>query len=187
MGPLPLLRAEDSLLLIVDMQARAAAALPPTAWARARANTTALARAAGALSLPVIATRLTPTECGRIEPEIAQALPAWTDTIDRTCFAATDADRVREALAMAERSQVVVCGMQTHLAVVQTVAGLAARGHRPFVAADGVGARDQADHESALARMRSAAIPLIARESVLAEWLGDPSHPAFEPSPAPAR
>lgn len=180
MGPLPLLRTADSLLLIVDMQTRPAAACPADAWTRARDSAIALARAAGELALPVLVTRQQPATHGRLAPEIAQTLPDHAEHLDKTAFAATDAAGCDDLLAMAGRPQVLVCGLETHVAVLQTVAGLAERGHAPFVLADGVCARDQASHDDALARMRSAGVPLVTRESALCEWLRDADHSLFD-------
>lgn len=180
MGPLPLLRADDSLLLIVDMQTRPAAACSADDWARARDNVIALARAAGELSVPMIATRQQPAERGRLAPEIAQALPGHAEHLDKTPFAATDGPGCDDLLAMAGRTQVLVCGLETHVAVLQTVAGLAERGYAPFVLVDGVCARDAASHDHALERMRSAGVPLVTRESALGEWLRGAGHPLFD-------
>lgn len=180
MGPLPLLRAADSLLLIVDMQTRPAAACPADAWTQARGSATALARAAGELALPVIVTQQRPATHGRLAPEIAQALPEHAEYLDRTAFAATDAAGCDDLLAMAGRTQVLVCGLETHVAILQTAAGLAQRGYAPFVITDGVCARHQASHDDALARMRNAGVPLVTRESALCEWLRDAEHPLFD-------
>lgn len=163
MGPPPLLRAEHALLLVVDMQTRLAAACPADDWTRARDSVVALARAAGELALPVIATRQQPAEHGRLAPEIAQALPDHTEHLDKTAVAATDAAGCDELLAMAGRSQVLVCGLETHVAVWQTAAGLAARGYSPFVLTDGVCAREPADHQRGVERMRDAEHPLFDR------------------------
>ncbi len=180
MGPPPLLRAEHALLLVVDMQTRPAAACPADDWTRARDSVIALARAADELALPVIATRQRPAEHGRLAPEIAQALPDHTVHLDKTALAATDAAGCDDLLAMAGRSQVLICGLETHVAVWQTAAGLAARGYGPFVLADGVCAHDPADHEHGIERMRDAGVPPITREAALNEALRDAEHPLFD-------
>jgi nicotinamidase-related amidase len=180
MGPLPLLRAEDSLLLIVDMQTRPAAACPADGWTRARDNGIALARAADALALPVLVTQQQPDTLGRLAPEIAQALPDHAEILDKTAFAATDAMDCDQLLAMTGRTQVLVCGLETHVAVLQTAAGLQQQGYAPFVLADGVCARDGTNHQNALERLHAAGVPLVTRESVLCEWLRDADHPLFD-------
>ncbi len=177
MGPLPLLRADDSLLLILDMQTRPAAVCPPAVWTAARDRTIALVRAAGTLGLPVIATRHQADTLGDIEPEIARRLPARAERAGKTRFAATAEPHIEQALAMAGREQVVVCGMQAHVAVVQTAAGLAALGYRAFVVADAICATEPSQTEGALARLRAGGVSVLSAEAALAEWLRDGAHP----------
>lgn len=176
----PLARSDDSILLMVDMQTRLAAAMEETPWSGARDNARLLARGAGELELPVIVTRQYPQGLGDTVPEIAAALPDHAVMLDKTCFPATDADEVAEALRMTGRQQVVVCGMETHVCVLQTVAGLVDHGYRPFVAADAVCSRKAAHSDNALRRIRGAGISVTNGESVLFEWLRDAGHDRFK-------
>lgn len=179
MTPLLLLRAEDSVLLVVDMQTRFAAATPADTWDHARDGAVLLARAAGELALPVLATQQVPDKLGQVHPDVAAALPDHAERIDKTCFSASGDDGFMQALAMTGRRQVVVCGMETHVCVVQTVAGLVAAGYVPFVVADAVCSRDPAHKENALARMQATGVPVINRESALFEWMRDARHEKF--------
>lgn len=180
MSPLLLLRGDDSVLLVVDMQTRFAAATPTDIWEHARDGAVLLARAAGELALPVLATQQVPDKLGPIHPDVAAALPDHTERIDKTCFAASGADEFMQALAMTGRRQAVVCGMETHVCVVQTVAGLAAAGYAPFVVADAVCSRESGHKDNALARMQAAGVPIINRESALFEWMRDAHHEKFK-------
>lgn len=180
MTPLLLLRAEDSVLLVVDMQTRFAAATPTDAWEHARDGAVLLARAAGELALPVLATQQVPNKLGQIHPDIQAALPEHTEHLDKTCFSASGDRGFMQALEMTGRRQVVVCGMETHVCVVQTVAGLVAAGYVPFVVADAVCSRDPAHKDNALARMQTAGVPIINRESALFEWMRDAQHEKFK-------
>jgi len=180
MDSLPLLRAEDSVLLLIDLQTRLASSMPSDGWVRARDSAILLAEAAGELGLPVIATLQYPKGLGALDPDIEAALPAHAERIEKTCFSACAADGFAETLDMCGRRQMVVCGMETHVCVVQTVAGLAADGYAPFVVADGVCSRDPAHADNALARMRAAGVPVVNRESALFEWLRDARHERFK-------
>lgn len=177
-GP-ALLDADDSVLLIVDMQTRLAAAMPAEAWAAGRDTAVLLACAADTLDLPILVTRQYPQGLGDTAPEIAGILPDRAVTVDKTCFAATDAGELRQALAMTGRSQVVLCGMEAHVCVLQTAAGLDALGYTPFVVADGVCSRSPAHRDNALARLAGAGVAVTNRESCLFEWLRDARHERF--------
>lgn len=180
MVPLLLLRAEDSVLLVVDMQTRFAAATPTDAWEHARDGALLLARAAGELALPVLATRQVPDKLGPIHPDVQAGLPDHTAYLDKTCFSAAGDDEFMQALEMTGRRQVVVCGMETHVCVVQTVAGLAAAGYAPFVVADAVCSRKPEHKDNALARMQATGVPVTNRESALFEWMRDAHHEKFK-------
>lgn len=174
-----LLDADDSVLLIVDMQTRLGASMPADAWASARATTVLLARAADELDLPVLVTRQYPKGLGDTAPELAAVLPDASVTVDKTCFSAADAGELRDALAMTGRSRVVICGMEAHVCVLQTAAGLVARGYTPFVVADGVCSRSPSHRDNALDRLGGGGITVTNRESCLFEWLRDARHERF--------
>lgn len=176
----PLLDAGDTTLLVVDMQNRLAASMPTEDWAGARDTACLLVRAADMLELPVVVTRQYPRGLGDTAPEIREHLPARAVTVDKTTFAATDAEGVREALAMAGRSQVVLCGMEAHVCVLQSAAGLAGAGYAPFVVADGVCSRSPTHRDNALERLRAAQVSVTNHESCLFEWLRDARHERFK-------
>lgn len=53
------------------------------------------------------------------------------------------------------REQVIVCGMETHVCVLQTVLGLLALGKQVFVVEDACDSRTPASKAAGLARMRA--------------------------------
>jgi nicotinamidase-related amidase len=70
-----------------------------------------------------------------------------------------------------ERPQVVVCGIEAHVCVLQTVLELAAAGKQVFVVAEAIGSRDPEHKDLALERMRAQGITIVCREMVAFEWL----------------
>jgi len=180
MDSLPLLRAEDSVLLLIDLQARLAASMPSDAWVRTRDSAILLVQAATELDLPMLATLQYPKGLGPIDPDLEAALPDRAERLEKTCFSACGADGFLSALEMTGRRQIVVCGMETHVCVVQTVAGLAKAGYEPFVVADAVCSRDPAHADNGLDRVRAAGISVTNRESAMFEWLRDARHEQFK-------
>lgn len=175
-----LLAADDSALLVVDMQSGLAAAMDPAAWTRTRDTACLLARGAHELGLPVIVTRQYPRGLGDVDEHVSAAMPDWAVVLDKTRFSAAEADDIRDALRMTGRRQIVVCGMEAHVCILQTVAGLAGQGHVPFVVDDGICSRTRHHADNARDRMRAAGIELVNRESVLFEWLRDARHDRFK-------
>ncbi|WP_375055442.1 hydrolase [Zobellella sp. DQSA1] len=68
-------------------------------------------------------------------------------------------------------SQVIVCGMETHVCVLQTVMDLLKAGKEVFVVADAVGSRTEENRQLGLARMRDAGARIVSREMVVFELL----------------
>ena len=132
------------------------------------------------LSLPVLVTRQYPKGLGPTDGELADALPGHTQYLDKTCFSGAGTMEGTETLRATARNQVVICGMEAHVCVIQTVADLAAAGYEPVVVADGVCSRDPEHADNALARMRAGGVSIANRESVVFEWLRDARHEKFK-------
>ena len=76
--------------------------------------------------------------------------------------------------------KVLVCGIETHVCVGQTVHDLLGEGFRVYVAADAVAARGHFDHDIALRRMDSSGATLTTTEAALFEWCSAAGTPEFK-------
>ena len=77
---------------------------------------------------------------------------------NKLCFSACVCGEIFERWRSDSRFRVLVCGIETHVCVMQTALDLVAAGFEPYVAVDAVGARHAVDHETALRRMESAGV-----------------------------
>jgi isochorismate hydrolase len=68
------------------------------------------------------------------------------------------------------RRQLVICGIETHVCILQTACDLLAWGWDVYVVADAVQSRFPSDRDWALKRMESCGVTLVTTESVLFEW-----------------
>jgi nicotinamidase-related amidase len=84
-----------------------------------------------------------------------------------------NADFARElAVLRAEgRDQIVVCGTETHICVMQTVADLLAEDASVFLVNDAVGSRNPDNRQAGIARMANLGAHCVTSEMVLFEWL----------------
>jgi nicotinamidase-related amidase len=96
--------------------------------------------------------------------------------IEKTVFSAVRA----EGFGLDGRDQVVVCGIETHVCVSQTVHDLLADGVEVHVPADAVGSRHRLDYELGLERLQRAGAVVSSVESVLFELLGRAGTPEFK-------
>ena len=75
------------------------------------------------------------------------------------------------AFADVGRRQIILCGTETHVCVLQTVMDLLTAGYQVFVVTDAVGSRTAENKHLGLNRMQQAGAVLVSREMVAFEWL----------------
>jgi nicotinamidase-related amidase len=170
------LTAENSALLVVDIQDKLLAKMP-RADALVR-NAGFLLDAAALLAVPVRATEQYPKGIGPTTAEIARRLP--TPPAAKTAFSCCGAGTFLEELEMLQRPNVVLVGMETHVCVQQTALDLLDAGLHVVLPADTVASWGEADHDTALRRMEKAGATVTTAESVAFEWVRDSTHPQFK-------
>ncbi len=163
--------ADNATLVMVDYQPRVLPAIRQGQKMVARSVT--LGRIAALLDVPVIGTEQSPDKLGENVPSIRRLC---AETLSKSRF---DASETLRATALAERRQVVLCGCEAHVCVLQTALGLRRLGFEVFVVEDAVGARRTADKSAALARLQQAGVTVVTLEMAAFEWLGNAEHPCF--------
>jgi len=138
-----------------------------------------LMRAAGLLDIPTIIIEQYPRGLGHTEPALLAHRPPVCECIEKTAFSARGVKAFDELLAMSDRSQIVICGVETHVCVLQSALQLHRDGFGVFIAGDAVCSRNPANRDNALERMRDGGVVVSNIESIIFEWLGDSTHPAF--------
>ena len=169
-----LIDASKATLLVVDIQAKLIGAMSDPTGTAARARW--LLAATAELELPTVISEQYSKGLGNTLEALLAAAPA-AQVVEKLHFSCVAADCLPASLL--EREQVVVCGMETHVCVLQTVLGLLALGKQVFVVEDACDSRTPASKAAGLARMRSAGAHVVTREMVLFELMGSASHPLF--------
>jgi nicotinamidase-related amidase len=173
--------ARNSVLLIVDIQSRLTAVMPPKVLARLQRNVTMLLQAAQKLRIPVFASEQYPQGLGPLEQDIVRLLPEGSRRYSKTAFSLSGDPGFSRDLEAAGRRQVILTGMEAHICVLQTAIELGAAGYSVFVVADAICSRHRENYETALSRMRRAGVTVCDAESVVFEWLRDARHEQFKP------
>ncbi len=166
-----LCRRQDSVLLVVDIQERLAAAMPGEACERVFRSTGILAETAQLLGVPVFLSEQYPKGLGHTHPEVLDKLGSGVQRFEKTCFSCAHAEGFIDTLG--DTRQVVMAGMEAHVCIAQTALDLASAGFEVFVAADAVCSRNPENHANAMARLRHAGVVVTNVESVVFEWLVD--------------
>lgn len=165
------LTAERTALVVVDIQEKL---LPPIHQKeRLVRNAQLLLRLAGILKLPVLATTQYAKGLGATVAEIAELFPAGTQPVDKLefgCFGNQEFCGAVKKLGR-ERDALLVCGMETHICVMQTVLGALQQGHAVHVASDACGSRTEWNWQAGIERMRAAGAVISSTEMAIYELL----------------
>jgi nicotinamidase-related amidase len=164
-APAGVLDRGRAALVVVDVQEAFRPAVLD--FDRVAAGTATLVQGARILGLPVVVTQQYPRGLGATVPEVAEHLDG-VEPLPKTCFSAPDA----EGFDLDGRDQVVLCGIETHICVMQSALALLDRGAQVEVAADAVSSRTKLDREVGMERMREAGAGVTSVETVLFELLG---------------
>jgi len=166
-----LLERERTAVVVVDVQEgfRSYETFDALAAACGR-----LVEGARILGVPVIATAQYPKGLGPIVPEVG--LGDDEQPVEKTVFSAVRAD----GFDLGGRDQAVVCGIEAHICVSQTVHDLLSLGVEVHVARDAVGSRKPADLEVGLSKMERAGALASSVETALFELCERAGTPEFK-------
>jgi nicotinamidase-related amidase len=168
-APKPKLDRANAVLVVVDIQSRLTPAMPPDTLARVLKYTRALLGAAKELGLPVLATEQYPKGLGPLVPEIRELLPS--PPLEKVHFSCGADPAFAAALEATRRRQVIVCGMETHVCVFQTVRDLVAKGYEVHVCADAVSSRTEEHRRVGLELCREAGAVVSLAETAIFDLL----------------
>jgi nicotinamidase-related amidase len=180
--PSPYVLARDTALLcVIDIQERLAAAMTEREPVIAAARQMILA--ARPLRLPIIVTEQYPQGIGPTERAIVEALGDQYRPVEKLHFSCCNdpgfAARLAE-LKAGGRTQVVLCGMEAHVCLLQTCLDLLADGFQVHVLADAVCSRNPEHTRLALDQMRQAGAIATCVEAAVYQMLGRAGTPEFK-------
>ena len=173
------LDARHCALSVVDIQEKL---LPPIfEKERMVRNSQLLIRLAKILGLPVLLSTQYSKGLGATIPEIASLLPE-TVPLEKNEFGCfnNDAYCARAKALPGGRNTLLVCGMESHICVTQTVMGALNSGYIVHVASDAVSSRTEWNWKIGLDRMRAAGAVISSTEMMIYELLRTSSGPAFK-------
>ena len=175
-----ILRHEDTLLVVVDMQEPFLRHIHDRD--RLLENILLLIQSANILGLPVLPTVQYAERMGVVVPEVAAALPVQhaIDPLDKMCFSCAGQPEFMDAVRATRRRQILLCGVETHLCVSQTALDLAADGFQVHVAADAVSSRTLEKHKLGMERLRDSGVLPCAAEAAVYELLREAGTPEFK-------
>jgi nicotinamidase-related amidase len=170
-----LMSRDQTALLVVDVQERLLPAIRD--HTRVVWNCRRLIDGAGILGIPVAGTEQYPRGLGVTVAPLAERLGELPSKVRFSSAACPGIFTEWESRGI---DKVLVCGIEAHVCVQQTVLDLLAHGWRVYVAVDAVGSRFEVDLTTALKRMDSAGATLTTTEATLFEWCEEAGTPEFK-------
>ncbi|MGI8632320.1 MAG: isochorismatase family protein [Solirubrobacterales bacterium] len=157
---------DRAALVVVDVQDGFAKALEHfDAIAESSAT---LVTGVAAMGIPVHVTEQYPKGRGHTDGRVTDALPEGAEVTEKVCFSAVQA----EGFGLGERDQALVCGIETHVCVNQTVLDLLDAGVEVHVAQDATGSRTTENWRLGLDKLEKAGAVRTSIETALFELLG---------------
>ena len=173
-----LVHRERAALLVVDIQEKILAVMSEPD--RVVKNSVKLIKGFHALGRPIFATEQYPEALGKTVEKIHKALKKTPIEVKSTfsCCGIRDLIfSVRKQMI----DQIIICGIETHVCVLQTAFDLMHAGLNIFVCQDAVSSRNEMDYQAALIRMAHQSIIVTTTESVLLEMVENSESEVFKP------
>lgn len=172
------LRAEQCGLLVVDIQERMMRVIPQKD--EVVANSVLLLKTARELNMPVVATTQYVARIGELLPEVRQEIPDLQalDKLEFGCFFNPEIARLLASYKSVKTW--IVCGVETHICIYQTVLGGVAQGYQIWVPADAVYSRTEKNYQTGLSRIREIGGVVANTEMIIYELLHRAGTPQFK-------
>ncbi len=167
-------------LLVVDVQERLAAVMPEKVMEEVAQRVGILLQSAQTLGLPVVVTEQYPKGIGPTVPSVRAHLPAEWTALEKLDFSCWKEPTIANALTQTQRDQWIVCGMETHICVYQTVRDLCEQGMDVFVPEDAVISRAKHNWRIGLEMMARVGACRTSVEAVLFDLLVRAGTPPFK-------
>lgn len=159
--------AEDTMALVIDFQER----LVPVIHRNEELinNTEILIKGMSTLKIPMLVTQQYTKGIGMTVPTIAQAVGETFSYQDKVTFSCIENEEILSKIADTGKNNIIICGIEAHICVLQTVIDLIDKGYNVILVEDCVGSRKESDRQIGIKRaIAEGAIP-TSYESILFE------------------
>ena len=155
---------ENAVALVIDYQEKLVQVMEKRY--KLIQNSSILLAGLNVLGVPIVITQQYTRGLGTTVKEITDAA-GDDEYVEKISFSAYES--VKEKIA--GKKFVIVCGIEAHICVMQTVIDLAAAGYVPVIVEDCISSRKDSDRKAAIKRMRSEGAVVATYESILFELL----------------
>lgn len=168
---------ENSIGLVIDIQERLVPAMEENEVLVE--NCKKLIQGLQILGVPMLVTQQYTKGLGETIEDV-KALFTDFQYIEKKDFSCYDEPVFAEKLAVSGAKNVIICGIESHVCVLQTAVDLKAAGYTPVVVSDCVSSRSFDNLDLAAERFRYEGIMMTSYESILFELTRSAGAPGFK-------
>ena len=171
-----LINEHNTLLLIVDIQERLIKAI--TNHDSLLNNVIKLIKASEILDIGKIYTEQNPHKLGPTINILKSSKNS--QTYHKMSFSCCECIEVKKALADKGKINIVICGIESHICILQTALDLLRSNYNVIVVIDAVASRNCIDHEISIQRLHSNGAVITTTEAVIFELCRTAKRPEFK-------
>lgn len=161
-----LLTTQNSLLLVVDVQEKL---MPHIAnQDRVAAMIERLVKGAKLANVPIVCSEQYPKGLGSTITPLRDELNC--NRLEKLTFSCVGTESIRAEISQAAKQKIVLCGVETHICILQTALDLLAEGYEVYLPTDAVSSRSETDHDYGIRRLEGQGVVPTTSEACLFEW-----------------
>jgi nicotinamidase-related amidase len=162
---------ENVSLVVIDMQERLMSAIPEEKRESTMKNAAVLIEVANTFDIPITVTEQYPRGLGPTIPEIKDCLGDGFKPIEKIVFSCARSPEFKSAIEKIHKREALVCGIETHVCVLQTVMDMINNGYVVYVPADAVASRKDLDWEKGISLIERAGAVVGTTETFVFQLL----------------
>lgn len=164
------IKKEDTSFVVVDVQERLMGAMPEDITETNLKNMKILLEAAKVLNIPVTVTEQYPKGLGPTIEEIKDSVDNFAP-VEKVVFSCARSPEFESEIKDTGRGSVLLCGVETHVCVLQTAIDMVNKGYTVYVPADAVISRRELDWEKGINLIEKAGAVVGTTEAFLFQLL----------------
>jgi isochorismate hydrolase len=161
---------KNLMLIIIDIQGALVKAMESDVVNRVIRNGQILIAFAKEMGIPILITEQYPKGLGETIPEIKRDLEGIVP-IEKMNFSCCQLESVKKRLEDSRKKEVILCGIEAHVCVLQTAADLLQQGYGVHVVADAVCSRRKLDWKTGLRWMEKKGAMISTTEIIAFQLL----------------
>ncbi|MEA4972654.1 putative hydrolase YcaC [bioreactor metagenome] len=131
------------------------------------------------LEIPMVVTQQYTKGLGATIPEIAECIGDYK-AYDKLTFSGCGTEEIYSAIKALGKKNILVCGTEAHVCVLQSAIDLKTEGYNVFLVEDCIGSRKLSDKNNAIKRAMGEGILITCCESALFELTAAAGTPHFK-------